>query len=911
MRQQYLKYWGKTSTNEDGTIGYHPVAYHCLDVAAVLTVLIEKDPRLTHSLQTVKFCDHNHLVSIVQLLAALHDVGKFSESFQRLKPELYYKLQNKESNMRYYPRHDSAGFLLFRRFIWKQLRNEEQFPQFSWDPDVDEYDCWERFRPLISAITGHHGEPPSEKTVSWEDLFSSDVREDIISFIKDCVSVLFSISQDERVQIRCTDENFNQIKQFSFIFAGGLVLADWIASNTDWFPYVTEEMNLKDYWEGYAEKRAKLAVDKTGILPVPVSLETGFSHLFPKFSPLHPVQQYCNTCTLESGPSLYIIEDQCGMGKTEAAIVLAHRLMAQGGGEGIFFALPTMATANAMYPRLDNVHIRLFKSSVDTPEVILTHSRSKYMKKGLLKDGFRESQESDWYDDDDTTATFQAVNWLSESRKTSLLAQIGVGTIDQALIAILPIKHQSLRLYGLAHHILIVDEVHSYDTYMHILLCKLIEYHISFGGSVILLSATLPLKTRKEFVSAYENGIGHKLSVPTSLSYPLITSCIYTDPQVREFPPITDSRSEIQKKRLEFSAVHSHDEVLDCILTASAQGLCVAYIRNTVRDALETYDLLKTMVNPAKLMLFHARYTLYDRLNRENEVLKRFGEKSLIEDRKGMILIATQVIEQSLDVDFDLMVTDLAPVDLLLQRAGRIHRHPDLYPHRIPGRGPAKLVIYSPKLVDDPKEDWYRSVFPGGGSVYEDHGILYLSLKTLIKTRSLIFPDEITGIRSVIEEVYSEKSLSSIPEGLRKITEKNRAKKSAQKSYAMMNGIPRNKGYIFTESQWDDDVHTPTRLSELSVPLFLGKMEGSCRIPFHGTGFEGWMMSQIMVREKQIPDDYKLFEDFPADLPGKGRDRILIILEEDNGNWTGIIRGVSKSVQIVYNQNRGLEIVPI
>lgn len=903
MRENYLNYWGKTAPHEGGPIQYHPVAYHGLDVAAVLTILIREDPRLASVVQTLSFCDQTTRIPLLQLLAALHDTGKFSESFQNLNKDLFLLLQGKTSDLRYYPRHDSAGYLLFSEYLFDQLFSSETAPRFIGDPNSLRDDMWDLFHPLISSITGHHGAPPTSADITLKKLFSGETLTDINHFVEDCKHLFFKDTKYPSIEFSFSEDYLSDISSASFVFAGSIVLSDWIASNTAWFDYVPEGFPLDQYWKQYALRQAEKAVKETGILPVPINPGTGFSTLFPDIRSPYPIQKFCEEIEIPEGPGLYIIEDQCGMGKTESSLVLAHRLMSQGLGEGIFFALPTMATANSMFHRMGEFYSRLFLSSENLPEIVLTHSMSRITRKL----GHYSSQESDRYSSDgEVSGSHQATSWLSDSRKKALLAHMGIGTIDQALMAILSFRHQSLRLLGLMRNVLIIDEVHSYDPYVHKLLCHLIEFHSSYGGSTILLSATLPLTTKKDLIQAFRTGKKSSGILPSSLEYPLFTVC--STESFNEKTPfevnLPNSPVSAIKKSVHVSTVQSWQEIATIIEETISQGKCVVYIRNTVDDAREAYRMLSDRLGTERLLLFHARYVLTDRLRRETEILSRFGKEGTVTDRKGWVVIATQVLEQSLDIDFDLMITDLAPADLLIQRAGRIHRHNLPVPNRLEDRGPATLIIRAPPL-NPVLKTWCEAMFPRGSYVYPDHGRLYLSLLAFTRRGEVTFPDDTRGI---IEEVYGPDSFSMIPLELVPHTLKALGKDNTGITMADLNVLERSSGYVFSLVHWDEDVYTPTRLSELSYPVFLGRKNGTHIIPLYGEGMEGWYMSQILAPERLISKELSSVHESIADIPMNQDDCIVLLMTQDSTGWYGYAEDSKGRIKVTYNVTLGFVI---
>ena len=517
-------------------------------------------------------------------------------------------------------------------------------------------------------------------------------------------------------------------------------------------------MPLEKYWNTYALCHAEDAVRDAGILPARVSEETGMHSLFPGISLPTPLQTYVSGCEVERrSPRMFIIEEATGSGKTEAAIVLAQRLIAEGNGEGIFFGLPTMATADAMYGRMEQAYLNLFMSA-DHPSLVLAHSSRDISKKFrdsviLTSDAFVEPDRKG-----EESGSAQCTAWLSDNRKKSLLAQIGVGTIDQALMGVLPLRHQSLRLLGLSRNILVVDEVHAYDPYVHKVLETLLEFHVAQGGSAILLSATLPQKQRQELVAGFCKGLGIDAGAATvqKSDYPLVT-CVSRE-TLSEIPI---DRCEQTHRTISVECVHDPSVVKALLSDVIKEGRCACWVRNTVDDALESYRELSRSFGEEHVMLFHARFAMGDRLGIEHTVLDKFDKNSTLEKRRGQILVATQVVEQSLDLDFDLMITDLAPMDLIIQRAGRLHRHNDS--SKRGNRGTPRLIVLTPSLDGIPSAEWYSALFPKGAYVYPHHGQLWLTARLLADRKKITMPDD---ARLLIEGVFSDDVQGKIPETL-------------------------------------------------------------------------------------------------------------------------------------------------
>ncbi|HXK56486.1 MAG TPA: CRISPR-associated helicase Cas3', partial [Gammaproteobacteria bacterium] len=645
-------------------------------------------------------------------------------------------------------------------------------------------------------------------------------------------------------------------KEVSWWLAGFAVLCDWLGSNADYFPFRSTPVLLADYWK-IALGQAERAVNKTELLPATPAPGLTLRQLIPAASNIAPtpLQTLSIEIALGDGPQLFIMEDVTGAGKTEAAILLAHRLMQVDLASGIYFALPTMATANAMYARLGDVYRQLYQNQTN-PSLVLAHSARN------LSDKFRQSllpethlPESAYDSSDEPPASVHCGQWLADSRKKALLAELGVGTIDQALLGILPSRHQSLRLLGLMHKVLVVDEVHACDAYMRPLLCNLLRAHAIAGGSSILLSATLPQSQRQQLLDAFTEGLKQPPQLLSSNAYPLLT---HFNGETHGEYPLETRLSVCRHVQVDF--VDDFQQVEQRLAASVARSQCACWSRNTVGDAREAYHKLKSQHPEWEIDLFHARFALSDRLAIEQRVLEGFGKDSNHEQRKGQVLIATQVVEQSLDLDFDHLITDLAPIDLIIQRAGRLHRHRrDTQGNRIgetDQRPEPTLTIHAPTWSDEPNADWFKSTFPRVQAVYEDHGQLWLTMKLLRENRGFRMPED---ARALIEGVYG--SDRKIPRGLCEKSNDSYANDRCKASVAHLNTLKLEAGYttIDTANWWDEAI-TPTRLGEETTTVWLARWEIGKLKPFHEQAPFAWQQSSVAMRTALLAETAPLPE---------------------------------------------------
>ncbi len=893
----YYQYWGKTDRTDDEDTRCHLLAYHSLDVAAVGRRVLERDPLLRGRLAALVGLPENDLVPIVTFFLALHDLGKFSDRFQGLAPRVMQRLSGRDGGRAYRPtmHHSTMGYAL-----WEEIWPGIVAGSGSGAPDADSRRWRRRWRPWFSASTGHHGVPPDGDTVI-DDLFYPGDRETVSAFVGELCKVLLPGDGLPGGDALPSAETMNAS---SWFLAGLAVLADWLGSSDD-IAFREEIMPLATYWNTIALRQADTVLDRADLLPVRLCRARGLAGLMDGFVEPTPLQRYLEECEIGPDPELFILEDATGSGKTEAALLLAHRLMEAGHGEGLFMGLPTMATANAMYGRLGDVYTRFFDDT-RSPSLLVTHGRRRFVRAPLAAVTVNPAVAIEASPPEERRAAVTCSAWLTENRKRALLAHVGVGTIDQALMAVLPIRHQSLRLLGLSRSVLIVDEVHAYDPYVHTLLNALLYFHASFGGSAILLSATLPAHQRQKLVESYRTGRG--LTEPVAVSeqapYPLVTRSGDKIPDEIAIGTRPLCRREVQ---VEF--VHSTDAVLGVIGDAVRAGECVCWIRNTVGDAMEAYRLVTERFGAERTRLFHARYADGDRFEREAEVVGLFGVKGTAAERAGQRLIATQVVEQSLDLDFDCMISDLAPIDLLLQRAGRLHQHER--PHR---RGTPRLVVLSPPLDTPPDEDWYSRLFRGGSYVYPRHGQLWLTA-TLLETAGGF---EIPGdARELIEGVYGEKAQARIPEPLIMTEVRATGRDSADRTVALLTALAPESGYLRgPEGSWPEEERARTRLGEPTVDLTLARWNGTELLPWCD-GDDGWELSRIAVPVRIVsgehPRDAALaaaVEVLQRRSPHLGRTTLLIPLRPgDGGVWSADAEGPGeKQIRILYDATLGLRV---
>ncbi|WP_083924440.1 CRISPR-associated helicase/endonuclease Cas3 [Nocardiopsis lucentensis] len=472
-----------------------------------------------------------------------------------------------------------------------------------------------------------------------------------------------------------------------------VIVADWIASNSDLFPL----------FPGVRERDPERVEEAWRLLDLPapwrpqdpdLSVDALFKARFdlPDGAKVRPVQEAAVTAARDlGGAGLLMVEAPMGEGKTEAALAAAEILGAHTGAGGCFFALPTMATGNAMFPRLTSWLDRL-----PAPDEHTRHSVNLAHSKAALNERFTrlmwsggQSANIDPDGDDDhwdhradqvrTSAELVAHHWL-RGRKKGMLASFVAGTIDQLLFVGLKTRHLALRHLAVAGKVVVIDEAHAYDTYMSRYLDRALSWLGAYGVPVVVLSATLPASRRRALAAAYAGArpdAAEFAPLEQEESYPLITAVKRGTSPTLYRPAASGRSTQVRLERL--------DDDLDILArrlgTELADGGNALVIRNTVARVHATAKRLRDRFGRDNVTVAHARFLDLDRLANDEDLLRHFGNPDKVADLKGKrpsgphVVVASQVAEQSLDIDFDLLVTDLAPIDLMLQRMGRLHRH--------------------------------------------------------------------------------------------------------------------------------------------------------------------------------------------------------------------------------------------
>lgn len=497
------------------------------------------------------------------------------------------------------------------------------------------------------------------------------------------------------------------------ITLGAVILADWLSSSMD----LPADTLLPD------QKSIRKVIENAGLLPVSWKTKLPFHEIF-GFSP-NPLQKAC--AGIAHPGSIIVIEAGMGSGKTEAALYLAHQLLAAKKANGLYFAMPTRLTSEKIYDRL-NTFLSHTIPAAENRNALLIHGEA--WLNWILE------QPSDSAENGAVNANPDS--WF-QSAKRALLAPFAAGTIDQALLSIVNVRHSALRAFALAGKVVVFDECHSYDAYTGELIAVLIQSIRKWGGTVIILSATLTAEAKRKFLGETTSG-----PLSSCSSYPLIT--IAEPEKPLEFIEFQPEKTDTVKIR------HSGDDsaAMREALEHALRGEQVLWIENTVFGAQNIYKQLACGPQGIEVGLIHSRFPAFLRREQESKWVDLLGKNGADNRRKhGRILVATQILEQSVDVDADFLITRLAPGDMLFQRIGRLWRHEKLNAVR-PQQAKREMLLLIPEECSDPAkiQENVRVLLP-----YDPYWMLR-TCEIWKEMNEVHIPDD---IRPVLEKIYQDR----------------------------------------------------------------------------------------------------------------------------------------------------------
>ncbi|WP_221090840.1 CRISPR-associated helicase Cas3' [Deinococcus aquaedulcis] len=751
--QQAWYLWAKSDRNEKKTLEdgrYLPVLTHLLDVAACTWEILELEPPHTLALLAEDYgLDVDTARRWVCALAGLHDLGKASPTFQAL-----WDMAKKRPLAGVERLVAGAGTNKVPHGEVSQLLLPCLLTLVGWEEQAANR--------VADAVGCHHGRRIDKHVV--------EKIQDAEAGKGDWGEARFILFEKVLEAVGLDPESppvppLPDLSAPAYMRLAGLTsFADWVGSSFE-VPSEVDPVPIQDpaaYFEKARGKaRTKLeSIGWTRREPLQQEVQSPaemFAYI-PGFAPRALQEQLAALLpSLNAEPTLILVEAPMGEGKTEAGLHAATWLQTKLGHRGLYVALPTQATGNAMYTRFRRFLHEASQRDIE-PDLQLMHGGA------LLNKAYQENitrtlnPARDPSTADEERLNVRAESWFS-ARKRAGLSEYGVGTVDQALLGVLGVPHQFVRLWGLGNRVVLLDEIHAYDTYTGHLIHALLRWLRALGSSVILMSATLPAASRRELLDAWgtrEEG--------EAAPYPRLTVAQSGEAKSHH---IAGSRTQTPITVRSLGA--SVEEVAQKALDLAVGGGCVAVIVNTVQRAQDVFSVirerhvgnLRTVLNKGAkddlcAILFHARYPADDRDKRETAVLKFLGPQPYENKELGvkeadyrprrLILIATQVAEQSLDFDADVMISDLAPIDLLLQRAGRLHRHAKnggrRHGHTTPNLWVAGLDTWPATAMDTHKWQW----------VYAPH-LLYRTWLKLKDGSQIELPADLDVL---VQDVYGE-----------------------------------------------------------------------------------------------------------------------------------------------------------
>lgn len=790
LSEQARSAWAKFGYNPENR-HWLPLWLHLLDAAAVAEHLARRwlAPTVCELIER-EFEDSDSGLTPVEefcllasWIAGVHDIGKCTPAFSVQVPGLDDRM--KEAGLIHEPvdplerrkvPHALAGHLILENWL---------MDGHGWDLEPAEA--------LASVVGAHHGIPPTTAALGQdyyghEHLLGEDetwnaTRRELLELVTRRTGAAALLPHWAR-------HRWSQ--PFLVELSGLLIVSDWIASTEAYFPL----LSLQDDGARLLAPDAHALRAATGLsrleIPAPwrprdegtapdCLLTSRFN--LPDDARATDVQVRTLQAARSMGlPGMLIVQESTGGGKTEAALMAAEVLAARTRRSGILFALPTQATTDAMFSReldwLESIEQAYADEGAPSEFAAqLLHGRSRLNKEaqllrrrgyeirdrllGSLDDSTGETPRPigiGWDEEEARTgraadsedgrrADLAILAWFS-GRKKSMLSDFVVTTVDHLLFGAMRSPHLAMRHLGLSRKVVIVDEVHSYSTYMNVYLDRVLTWLAAYGVPVVLLSATLSEARCSAMVDAYRRGLRlaagervHRRPAPENVHTPF--PCLVTagEDRIEVVPTASGRRSTVRIRRL------TKDALIPLLEEGLVDGGCALVVRNTVRRAQETYERLREHFG-ADVSLNHARFTIGDRLAKDKDLLNRFGPPRKAGKRPcRAIVVATQVVEQSLDVDFDLLVTDLAPIDLVLQRMGRLHRHQRRRPPRL-----AEPACYIDCLPSTSSPE--PSLEPGAKVIYGEQDMLMsaAALDRVIDGSGIVtVPDD---VHDLIEAVY-------------------------------------------------------------------------------------------------------------------------------------------------------------
>lgn len=750
LSNKTLSLWGKKNVNDDNEKMWLPLIAHLIDTKNVINWLYNHwiNDGQRHILQR-NFEDEDIVQNLVKFLGYIHDIGKATPAFQIKQSYIH----NEDLDQNLVEKLLRNGFDGLDNSKIKKINTSKTPHALAGEVILENNGLNESIGAIIG---GHHGKP-QEEYFDYEDQLnnwtSNYYQSD--SGSETSVGANWKQVQNELINYGLGLCHFNNLEDIpdvtepqAVILEGLVIMADWLASGEylvkdnqriPLFPLISVD---QDFASINTDERYRQGISVWADLFDPWEPEVinNPRRVYKErweITPRQIQEKMSETIGASLDPGIIIVEAPMGIGKTEIALTAVEQLAAKTGMNGLFFGLPTQATANAMFNRVDKWLSEIATDQKEKLQIKLMHGKAQFNEE------YRNIPNADNIEDDSGSVVVN--EWFNG--KKSILSSFVIGTVDQLLLMGLKQKHLALRHLGMSGKVVVIDEVHAYDIYMDSYLEKAVQWLGAYHVPVIALSATLPVAKRNSLLQAYCVGkYGNKRFKTTNEdwktchSYPLLSIL-----DGKTLKQVSDFSDELKNTSIEITRLNIEDsELIKTINQKISDGGVAGVIVNTVRRAQELARLAESkMPSDVNILVLHSAFLATDRRKLENKLQDAIGKNK--KRPYKMIVIGTQVLEQSLDIDFDVMYTDIAPMDLILQRIGRLHRH----------------QIQRPKKLEKPQ------LYIMGINEFGNYGDANESIyaKYLLTKTDYFLKDKVnipSDISDLVQKVYSEITDSEI-----------------------------------------------------------------------------------------------------------------------------------------------------